>query len=48
VKNKEFDDLLLNDQLLIQKSKGKVFDEIEEGKITFQPTFKYNVGNILI
>ena len=38
------DFLLLKDQLLIEKMKGNIFKELEEGQIKFWPTYKYIEG----
>lgn len=40
-----FRKLLANDQLLTEKAKGNVFEGFEEGKLTFRPTYKYEIPN---
>jgi phosphatidylinositol-bisphosphatase len=37
--------LLDADQLMIQKNEGKVFDGYVEGRITFPPTYKYDINS---
>ncbi|KAF9352760.1 hypothetical protein BGX34_011996 [Mortierella sp. NVP85] len=41
---RNYDALLKHDQLNTQRSLSKAFAEFEEPPITFQPTFKYDVG----
>jgi len=38
--------LLKHDQLLKQKREGKAFAGYKEGKVTFLPTYKYDVGKV--
>ena len=38
---KDIEFLLRNDQLNKERSQGRVFQNFEEGKITFMPTYKY-------
>lgn len=40
----EIDRLLASDQLRAQIEAGKVFEGFEEAKITFRPTYKFDVG----
>lgn len=40
--------LLANDQLSIERKKGKVFQEFEEADITFFPTYKFDVMKSLM
>jgi len=42
--NNHMDLLLSKDQLKIEKEKGNVFSEFEEGVIKFWPTYKYVTG----
>uniref|UniRef100_A0A224XG18 Putative inositol-145-triphosphate 5-phosphatase synaptojanin inp51/inp52/inp53 family n=1 Tax=Panstrongylus lignarius TaxID=156445 RepID=A0A224XG18_9HEMI len=44
VKNKQYDELLENDQLKVTKRSGHVFKDCQEAPITFAPTFKLLVG----
>ncbi|KAF9970062.1 hypothetical protein BGZ73_007342, partial [Actinomortierella ambigua] len=44
LKSNDYDTLLKHDQLVAQKSLQKSFVEFEEGPITFQPSYKYDVG----
>ncbi|XP_015750867.1 PREDICTED: synaptojanin-1-like, partial [Acropora digitifera] len=41
VKNKQWDDLLKEDQLIKNKKENKVFRGFNEGEIAFAPTYKY-------
>jgi phosphatidylinositol-bisphosphatase len=36
--------LLRNDQLVVEQDKGHIFTDFQEGKITFPPTYKYDIG----
>ncbi|XP_043939478.1 type II inositol 1,4,5-trisphosphate 5-phosphatase isoform X2 [Protopterus annectens] len=45
IDDKEFDILLKYDQLSQQMEKQNVFEGFTEGKITFQPTYKYDPGS---
>ncbi len=36
--------LIAKDQLTIEKAKGNIFKEFEEGQIKFWPTYKYAAG----
>ena len=38
--------LIAKDQLTIEKSKGNIFKEFEEGQIKFWPTYKYAAGTV--
>ena len=38
------DALIAKDQLTIEKAKGNIFKEFEEGQIRFWPTYKYALG----
>ena len=38
------DELLLVDQLRLEKNKGNVFTGYQEGKIKFKPTYKFDPG----
>lgn len=40
----QIDRLLASDQLRGQMEAGKVFEGFEEAKITFRPTYKFDVG----
>ena len=40
------DSLLKHDQLLKQRHEGKAFAEYNEGKVSFLPTYKYDVGTV--
>ncbi|KAI1316951.1 hypothetical protein EDD11_009195 [Mortierella claussenii] len=44
LKTHSYDELLKHDQLSLQRSLLKAFSEFEEHPITFQPTYKYDVG----
>ena len=44
LKDNKLEALLLKDQLTIEKRKGNIFKEFEEGLIHFWPTYKYAVG----
>lgn len=43
VKVGDFDRILENDQLIKQQQEGNVFKDFIEGKITFAPTYKYDL-----
>lgn len=43
IKNDRLKDVLQYDQLNIQKKESKVFDDYNEGDITFPPTYKYDL-----
>lgn len=43
IKNKCYDLILQNDQLLIEQKAGNVFKNFVEGPITFPPTYKYDL-----
>lgn len=44
VNNKEWDGLLAYDSLLLERRQGLVFLNFEEPRITFAPTYKYELG----
>lgn len=44
VNNKEWDGLLAHDSLLLERRQGLVFSNFEEPRITFPPTYKYELG----
>eukprot|EP01137_Pigoraptor_chileana_P032379 Opistho-2@21651 len=44
IKNREFANLLVNDELNIERAALRVFVGFEEGPIDFVPTYKYDVG----
>ncbi|XKL60981.1 hypothetical protein PGB90_008038 [Kerria lacca] len=43
IKNKMLNELLIHDQLLNQRKEKKVFEDYNEGDITFPPTYKYDL-----
>lgn len=43
----ELNELRVNDQLNIERAQGRVFQGFEEGKLMFQPTYKYQPGTDL-
>ncbi|PFX33475.1 synaptojanin-1-like [Stylophora pistillata] len=43
VKNKQWEELLKEDQLIKQRNEHKVFRAFHEGKIAFAPTYKYDL-----
>lgn len=45
LKENHLDTLLQKDQLMIEKAKGNIFKEFEEGQIKFWPTYKYIEGS---
>lgn len=44
IKQNKIFELRKLDQLRQEKEQGNVFAEFEEGKITFQPTYKFKLG----
>jgi len=44
LKENKIESLYQKDQLWIEKSKGNIFKEFEEGQIKFWPTYKYAAG----
>lgn len=40
----EYEELLVNDQLIKQKNEKKCFNGFQEGHIKFKPTYKYDPG----
>jgi len=44
IKEKDFETLLSNDQLTIEKKEGRVLENFSEGKIKFAPTYKFDKG----
>lgn len=47
ITNNQINDLRIFDQLNIERSMGKVFENFHEGEITFPPTYKFQVGTDL-
>ena len=45
IEKKNFDDILLYDQLRQNHRNERAFEKYLEGKITFRPTYKYDVGS---
>mmetsp|Transcript_12566 Transcript_12566/g.24530 ORF Transcript_12566/g.24530 Transcript_12566/m.24530 type:complete len:787 (+) Transcript_12566:2-2362(+) len=43
----QLDELIEHDQLNIERAQGRVFQDFEEGPLTFQPTYKYQPGTDL-
>lgn len=43
IKEKAYDEILQNDQLLIEQKAGNAFKNFIEGSITFPPTYKYDL-----
>ncbi|KAM3934624.1 synaptojanin-1 [Leptodactylus fuscus] len=43
IRNQNWDSLIVGDQLINQKNSGQVFRGFSEGKITFAPTYKYDL-----
>ncbi|KAF8562157.1 hypothetical protein P879_02556 [Paragonimus westermani] len=44
IRQKQYSTLLARDQLLINKKKQLIFEDFQEGEITFAPTFKFDKG----
>lgn len=45
IETKNYDAILVYDQLKQNHKAGKVFEKYNEGKITFRPTYKYDTGS---
>mmetsp|Transcript_18358 Transcript_18358/g.26328 ORF Transcript_18358/g.26328 Transcript_18358/m.26328 type:complete len:792 (+) Transcript_18358:113-2488(+) len=43
----QLDELIVNDQLNIERAQGRVFQGFEEGTLSFKPTYKYQPGTDL-
>ncbi|KAK9762885.1 hypothetical protein K7432_010935 [Basidiobolus ranarum] len=44
----QLDELIRHDQLNAQKELGLAFSEFEEGKLNFLPTYKYEIGSVIL
>ena len=40
----DYESLMLNDQMVIEKNKLNILTEFNEGSVNFPPTFKYFIG----
>eukprot|EP00956_Cyclotella_meneghiniana_P019872 scaffold34547_cov69-Cyclotella_meneghiniana.AAC.4 len=45
--NNMLEELIENDQLNVERANGRVFQDFEEGPLTFKPTYKYQPGTDL-
>ncbi|KAA3681102.1 inositol polyphosphate 5-phosphatase INPP5E, partial [Paragonimus westermani] len=45
--NRTYDNLLTADELLISQAEGRVFPRFHEGRITFPPTYKFDLNSDL-
>jgi phosphatidylinositol-bisphosphatase len=44
IKEQKYDELLEYDQLSIERNAGRTFQMFDEGRIAFNPTYKYDPG----
>jgi len=47
LKEKNFETLIQDDQMMIEKQRNEIFQDFKEGDIKFLPTYKYQVGTQL-